>query len=303
MAVLSLAVPFLILTHILFILYWLLNGVKRQFFLSAFCIFLAIFFSYFPYKFKGKSVVSGSSFSIMNFNVRLFNHYQWIEDKNITDKISIFITENNPDIIAFQEFYNTKEILLSYPYSYKELKGVNKNFGQAIYSKYKIVNKGSLDFKGTSNNAIFIDVLKGTDTIRIYNLHLESIGIEAKNVDLEELNENKSKKLLRRIISAYTKQQAQVEQFNKHKNNCKYKIIICGDFNNTAYSWAYHKVKADLKDTFTEAGKGFGKTYSFNKYPLRIDFILVDKKFNVNQHENFDKQYSDHEPIIAKISF
>ena len=303
LSALSLTVPLLILIHIVFTVYWLINGVKKQFLLSALCIFLAIIFSYFPYKFNSKNVVSGSSFSIMNFNVRLFNHYNWIDDNDIPNKILQFIEENDPDIIAFQEFYPSIGILSGYPYIYKELKGGKNKSGQAIYSKYKIVNKGSLDFENSSNNAIFIDILKGSDTIRIYDLHLESIGIEAGNVELEDLDKDKSKKLVRRIISAFTKQQVQIEQFNEHKNNCKHKIIICGDFNNTAYSWAYHQVKDDLKDTYTEAGKGFGKTYSFNKYPLRIDFIFVDNKFSVNQHENFEIQYSDHEPIIAEISF
>jgi len=302
LSVLSLSIPFLLVVHILFILYWLLNGFKKQFLLSALIVFLAIIFSYFPYKFKGKNVISGNSLSVMDFNVRIFNHYQWIDDKNIPDKILNFVKQNDPDIISFQEFYPSKEILLNYPYNFIKLRGEKNNFGQAIFSKYKIINKGSLNFEGSANNAIFVDILKGYDTIRIYNLHLESIGIKPKNVDLGELNEKKSKKLLRRITTAFTKQQAQVEQFVKHKNNSNYKIIICGDFNNTAYSWAYRKVKSDLKDTFIEAGTGFGKTYSFKSYPLRIDFILVDKKFNVNQHENFEIQASDHEPIIAKIS-
>jgi len=34
---------------------------------------------------------------------------------------------------------------------------------------------------------------------------------------------------------------------------------------------------------------------------LRIDFILVDKKFNVNAFKSFDLDYSDHEPILATI--
>ncbi len=301
LSVLSLTLPFLIFTHILFILYWWLVGFKKQFLLSSFCILLAISFSFFPYKFKEKVVISGNNIKVMNFNVRLFNRYKWIDDKEIPSKITTFINENNPDIIAFQEYYPTEDLLLKYPYKYIELKGKNNDFGQAIYSKYKIVNKGSLNFKASSNNAIYIDIIKNNDTIRVYNIHLESLGIEAKNVDLGQLDESKSKKLLKRLTTAFVKQQAQVEQFLAHKNSYKYKTIVCGDFNNTAYSWAYHKIKGTLKDTYLEAGKGFGKTYSFNKYPLRIDFILVDKKFNVNAFKSFDLDYSDHEPILATI--
>ncbi len=298
-SVLSLTVPFLIFAHFLFIIYWVINGVKKQFFLSAICILLTIFFSYFPYKFNGKKSVNDSDITIMNYNVHLFNRYNWIKTKNISNKISDFITQNNPDIIALQEYYSSAKSDLKFPYKYVKLKGKSE-FGQAIFSKYKIINKGSLDFKETSNNAIFIDILKAEDTIRVYNLHLESFGIE---IDSLELTENNSKKLLNRLATLFAKQQPQVEQFLAHKKKCKYKMIICGDFNNTAYSWVYRKLKGDFKDTFLQAGRGFGKTFDFHNYPLRIDFILVDDKFDVQEHQNFNVKYSDHEPILAKLDF
>ena len=302
LSVLSLATPILILIHLLFILYWLLNGFKKQFFLSSFCILLAISFSHFPYKFKDTKSTSTNSFKVMNFNVRLFNLYDWFDDKEIPAKIDTFIEENDPDILAIQEYYPAKNSSFKYPYKYVKLKGKRKNFGQAIYSKYKIINKGSVDFKTSSNNAIFIDILKDKDTIRVYNIHLESFGIKAQNVDFTNFDEKKSKKLLQRLSNSFTKQQAQVEQFLQHKNKVNYKTIICGDFNNTAYSWAYRQIKGKLNDSFLEAGKGFGKTFSFNKYPLRIDFILVDPKFKINQHQNFEINLSDHEPILAILS-
>lgn len=303
LSILSLTVPLLIFIHFIFIVYWWIIGVKKQFFLSAFCIILAIGFSYFPYKFSGKNVISGNSFSVMNFNVRLFNRYHWIDDKNVPAKFLKFIDQTEPDILTIQEYYPSEDLSLDYPYKYIFYKNDKKDFGQAIYSKYKIINKGSLNFKNSSNNTIFIDIIKNSDTIRVYNLHLESLGIKEQNIELNGLNENESKKIIKRLEAAFIKQQSQVEQFIEHKNNCIYKVIICGDFNNTAYSWAYHHVKGDLKDTFLEAGKGFGKTYSFLKYPLRIDFILADKKFKVNHHQNFDKDLSDHEPILARLSF
>lgn len=301
LSVISLTVPFLIFVHVLFILYWWIIGFKKQFLLSAFILLLAISFSFFPYKFKEKKVISGNKLKVMNFNVRLFNRYEWIDDKEVPSKITAFIKQNNPDIIAFQEYYPSKDILLNYPYKFVELQGKKNDFGYAIYSKYRIINKGSLNFKGSSNNAIFVDIIKNNDTIRVYNIHLESLGIEAKNVDLVSLDETKSKRLLNRLSASFIKQQSQVEQFLKHQSQCTYKIIVCGDLNNTAYSWAYHQIRGTYKDTFLEAGKGFGKTYSFNRYPLRIDFILVDKKFNVNAHQNFNLDLSDHEPIMATL--
>lgn len=298
-SVLSLAAPVLLFSHVIFIAFWILVGFKKQFLLSTFCVFLAILFSYFPYKFSRTVTENENSFTVMSYNVRNFNRYLWIDDKEVPRKLSKFIAETNPDILSLQEYYNSKNIALNFPYQYVEFRGKKSKTGQAIFSKYKIINKGSLDFKNSRNNAIFADVLKGSDTIRIYNIHLESLGIRPDSVYLSEQN---SKRLLYRLSESFVKQQTQVEQFVQHKKNCKSDIIITGDFNNTAYSWAYDKIKHDFKDTFLQAGKGFGKTYTLKKYPLRIDFILVGEKYQVNEHNNFKIKFSDHEPILARLS-
>lgn len=302
LSIMSLAVPLLLFAHVLFIIYWLLAGVKKQFLLSFLSILLAIGLSFFPYKFKSKEVVSGSSFGVMNFNVRLFNKYQWLASEKVPEEIADFIKKEAPEIVTFQEYYDNKNFNLSYPYQYKKLNGSKKGSGLAIFSKYKIVNSGSLDFENSHNNAIFIDILRNDDTIRVYNVHLESFGIKPDSVDLN-LDETRSRKLIYRLKNSFTKQQDQVEKFLDHRSSCHYKTIISGDFNNTAFSWAYRKLKGDLNDSFIAAGQGFGKTYSFNKYPLRIDFILSDKKFKVNQHKNFEIRLSDHEPVMARFSY
>ena len=79
-------------------------------------------------------------------------------------------------------------------------------------------------------------------------------------------------------------------------------MVIAGDFNNTAYSYVYKLIKADQKDAFVTAGNGFGRTYDFKFFPVRIDFILVDERFDINGFKTFDVKYSDHYPIQAKIS-
>ena len=43
-----------------------------------------------------------------------------------------------------------------------------------------------------------------------------------------------------------------------------------------------------------------GKTFNY-LYPLRIDFILVDLNFEVNNFKTFEVPYSDHFPILARI--
>jgi endonuclease/exonuclease/phosphatase family metal-dependent hydrolase len=48
----------------------------------------------------------------------------------------------------------------------------------------------------------------------------------------------------------------------------QYPIIICGDMNNSAYSYVYRNIKGTLKDSFEEAGKGLGQLISSSTIPL-----------------------------------
>jgi endonuclease/exonuclease/phosphatase family metal-dependent hydrolase len=162
-------------------------------------------------------------------------------------------------------------------------------------------------FPNSNNNVIFADIKRGKNTIRVYNMHLQSIKISPDvseiNNNIEVINQKKSEKLFNRIRIAFTQQQEQAEIFKAHKNNCDYPMIICGDMNNSAFSYVYRNIKGKLKDSFEEAGEGFGATYKFKYYPARIDYIFADGTMEVKQFESFpDFQNSDHYPIMAKFS-
>ncbi|MEC3907000.1 endonuclease/exonuclease/phosphatase family protein [Tamlana sp. 2201CG12-4] len=236
----------------------------------------------------------------MNYNVRLFDLYDWIPEKDTELKIVEFIKKESPDILSIQEYHPHKNVDLSFfKYKYEKLSGKKTKYGQAIFSKFPIVNSGSIEFPDTSNNAIFADVVKEGDTIRVYNIHLESMRIDAK---VETLKKEDSERLFNRISNTFKMQQLQADLFLKHKNTCNHKMVICGDFNNTAFSYVYRKIKGDLNDTFKKAGNGFGRSYNFKFFPVRIDFILSDEAFAVNGFKSYNEQYSDHFPVMATLS-
>ncbi len=296
-AVVSLFVPVLILINAIFAVYWILKLDKR-FLLSS--LILAGGWSFVSplYKLTEKKILLNNDLKIMSYNVRLFNHYSWTDDSKIPEKISALINEKAPDIIAFQEFYKTPKASISYPYSYIKTSALSHKFGLAIYSKYPILNKGSLNFKNSGNNIIFADILVKKDTIRIYNIHLESLKI---NPNTAHFGQENSEKLFKRLEKGFQKQATQAAQFLAHEQQWKGKKVICGDFNNTAYSWVYQQIAAGKKDAFVEAGKGFGKSFHY-LFPLRIDFILTDTSIAVHQFKTIPKHYSDHYPILARIA-
>ena len=300
LSVLSLGVPLLIILNIVFFVYWLLR-VKKQILLSLVVLLLGWNHVGSLYKFSfSKKVKDSENISIMTYNVRLFNKFEWLPSKTVKQEIINFIETENPDILCLQEYRTGDPIVLDGYYNYNALPiDRTVKWGQVIYSKFPIINSGSLEFPNTNNNGIFVDFVKQNDTIRLYTLHLQSSGIQA---DVNHLNKEKSGQLFRQVSSTFKAQQSQVELLQKHRANCKYKTIITGDFNNTPYSYTYNKIKGDdLIDAFEEAGNGFGKTYDFKFFPLRIDFILVDETFTVNGFKNYDIKLSDHYPIKATL--
>lgn len=300
LSVLSLLVPVFIIINFIFLIYWILN-VRKQFLLSLFVLVIGYSHVTSLYKFSGNTTeTSQNSITVMSYNVRLFNIYEWIKEESVDQKIVDLVKSESPDIIAFQEFHKNQEADFKfYPYKYVALKGRNKKTGQAIFSKFPIVHKGSLQFPNTPNNAIYIDIVQHNDTIRVYNLHLESLRINPKE---EEFSQENSERLLKRMANTFKMQQSQAELFELNRKNCNYKKIILGDFNNTQFSNVYKTIKGTMKDAFVEAGNGFGKTLDYPFFPMRIDFILADESCTIHQFQTFSEHYSDHFPIKSVIS-
>jgi vancomycin resistance protein VanJ len=297
-AVLSLLVPVLIVLNGLFVIYWMVK-LKKQVLLSSIALTLGFFFSTPFYKVSEKTSALNTDIKVMSYNVKSFDWFQTKNEKNDLKSGFEFITQENPDLILIQEYYQSSKIQLDFPYKYIKKHNNSSNFGMAIYSKLKIINSGSLELKNTHNNIIFVDVLNQKDTIRVYNLHLESLKIKPNE---ENFGEENSEKLIKRIGTSFKKQADQTALFLEHQKNWKGKQIIGGDFNNTAYSWVYNQIAKDKKDAFIEAGKGFGKTYNYF-FPTRIDFMLTDPTAIINRFTTSSVGYSDHYPILSKISW
>ena len=295
--IISLAVPVLLALNIFFIIYWIIK-LKKYFTISLISIILGIGYISNIYKFSEKKIFLNDDLKVMSYNVRLFNHYNWSTDSTIVKKISSFIAEKEPDVLSIQEYYDAENLQLKYPYQFIKTKSNFNKFGLAIFSKFNIINSGSLDLKESANNIIYTDILKDKDTIRVYNIHLESLKMNTSQENFGIIN---SDKLLEQMEASFQKQAKQVELFLQHEKKWDGKKILCGDFNNTAFSWVYRELSNEKQDAFKEAGKGLGKTFNY-WYPLRIDFILTDANFDINNFKTFDIPYSDHYPILARLN-
>lgn len=303
LSVLTLFLPLMLIINVLFFIFWGIQF-KRQIVLSSLVLLLGITFINKFYKFSSPEFVPTiGDITVMSYNVRLFNKFEWSDKKTVPIEISDFIKLQKPDILCIQEFSNAVDFDYShFRHKYVLSKGKKIRTGQAIFSNFPIIYSGEIVFPNSNNNVIFADVKINADTVRVYNMHLQSIKITPDvnqlNEDIQGIDKKKSERMFSRMSSAFEIQQQQAEIMSKHKADCHHPIIICGDMNNSAFSYVYRVIRGDLQDTFEEAGKGFGKTYDFNYYPARIDYIFADPFFDVKHFNNFPEVVdSDHFPI------
>ena len=302
-AVLSVLLPLVFLCNTLFVVYWIFK-LKKFFLLSLCFILIGLYIHPSIYKLEhSKDFEALDTFSILSFNTRDFNVNKAIKKDNIDSLIIDFIEKEDADIVCFQEFYHAmkrSDKLADYPYKfvdfvYGETSG---RVIQAIYSKFPILKVEPIEFPKSANSAIYANILINGDTVRLYNLHLQSFKIRPTVKTIK--NEN-SKRLFGRIKMVMNLQQQQVGIIKDHCNKSPYKNVLVGDFNNTSFSNIYKNIKGDFKDSFLEAGKGFGRTYDLKGIPMRIDFIMADDYFKILEHQNYDVKLSDHYPIKATL--
>lgn len=281
---------------------------KKVIYLSSIALIMSYFFStpIFKTKSKFKALAKDNSFSIMSFNSQL-SYYSGGKKENVKSqqkKIIHFLNQEKPSILCLQEARTGLSEKLNYPYH------TIFNFNH-IYSNYEIISGKQLNFNETSsNNSCFADLIIHRDTIRVYNLHLESLHLgndeynlfqEWDETPIEKQLQTKSKALSTKISHASHKRVTQVDQIIKSIKNSPYPTVICGDFNDVPQSFIYRKLTKTHKDAFLEAGKGLGTTYRNLIFPFRIDFILANEQWSVFNFLVLDDKLSDHQAIRCDI--
>ncbi len=319
---LALITPYLLLTLLLFILFWLISKPK-------WCIIsviaLSIGYKQLPVVFawNGDSGFikrkSENSFRIADWNVQSFNGLTTnaAAKKRVRIEVAESILKNNPDIICMQEFNsassenNISLFSKTHPYHYfsKDYHRAQSDYqsGCIIFSKYPVIDSGKIAFP-SAESLIYIDILKGTDTLRIFTTHLQSFKFKKgdyENIEKIKGSENNafsaSKSLISKMKLAYQKRGVQTNIVQKALNESPYPSLICGDFNDVPNSYTYFNIKQDWQDAFLKKDFGIGRTFISLAPTLRIDYILVGNEFEVKQFDRIDEALSDHIMLLADI--
>jgi hypothetical protein len=175
-------------------------------------------------------------------------------------------------------------------------------------TSFPIVDMNEIRFEGTGNMAIYTDILVGVDTIRIFNVHLQSYGINPENYSIVEspmLDEKRDLREVRdmagKLKRAFKMRATQVLKIREQIDGSPYPVILCGDFNDTPLSYSYQILKRNLNDAFIQSGHGVGRTYVGKLPSFRIDNIFYADKFESYNFTTHDFILSDHLPISCDL--
>jgi endonuclease/exonuclease/phosphatase family metal-dependent hydrolase len=320
----GLGYPVMVLVNLLFVFYWLIQ-LRPRFLISLIAILAGwMHLTGYVQANLGTTVPDKTKarFKLMSYNVRLFDLYNWSHNKETRSHIFDLIKEEAPQILCLQEFYNSDKgdfrnldtlvKLQKAKYCHAEYTLTLRNrdhWGIATFSSFPIVNKGKITFQTRSNNiCIFTDLKIDDDTVRVYNVHMQSINFgysDYKFIDKVIKNDTtsdeleNSKNILRRLKRAFVKRAAQADMIAEHIRSSPYPVIVCGDFNDTPSSYVYHTIRgSSFTDAFRESGNGFGRTFVWKIPAFRIDYIINDPKFKTYDFRTLrEDDLSDHYPV------
>ncbi len=296
-SLISLAIPFFIVLNLIGLLLSLMFKMKRWW---VYLLLLLLAWPFFNVllQFNKHDSIDKEDVKVLSYNVKWFvdareNNYQDVID---------WLLEQEADILCLQEFYPRKNISsrIMKDGGYQNAT-IDSRFNVALYSKYPIVNKGLLFPDSELNNVLYADLQKGDQVIRVYSVHLQSMGINPDKIQDREGIQTEYEDVKLKLLNGGKERANQVEVLLEHAKGSPHPVIIAGDFNDTPFSHNYFKLKRRYNNSYEQKGQWMGVTYN-GKIPfLRIDNHFYDQerldliRFNTLG----DIYYSDHFPLIG----
>jgi endonuclease/exonuclease/phosphatase family metal-dependent hydrolase len=182
-----------------------------------------------------------------------------------------------------------------------KMKKNNHNNGMAIFSKYPILKSEVIQQDTTSANAVlYADIKIEKDTLRIYNAHFESMNLQLHRFKTPDNTIGNFRELISKLKKGSINRSIKINSLIEHTQNSPYPFIICGDFNETPYSYIYQQLQALFTNSFEAAGNGFGFTLNSPLFFLRIDHHFYGKGITAKNFKvDRTMSISDHFPTLG----
>jgi len=334
MAFLALGFPYLACSLIIFIIIWFF--IKKKVAVFLLLLFFAGYknlFATFALDFsaqKDKVAKAPGALRILTWNVRNFDNPSTYADtpKAIRRQMFNYIRDSEADVLCLQEFTehiangalsNTTELVdLGYVYYYKT-NDITQIFpygnfisGTAIFSKVPLIDSGKTLLGDSSypEHVAHVDLMMHDKRIRIFSAHFKSLNLFVDKSYPGTLvpfhNDTNFIRRSGRLEKIKTFDQDHAKEALIAKTELKkspYAVVFTADMNSVPTSYAFHLMSSGLKDAFVAKGWGLGTTMDNLPNTLRIDLLLVDKKFCIRGYHKEEIHLSDHFPQMVDLQW
>src|SRR5260221_1802203 len=209
-----------------------------------------------------------NAFSVLSLNAKFFRKPKTYDAFSL-DMIK-WVAKDSSDIKCIQEYSTdnrwepldaTKQITMPGYHAFtlqSKVEDRDHNPGLAIFTKFDILDSGVVwEDTTTSNGTIFVDLLVRKDTLRVYNVHLGSMGLNVGQYKNPHYYGYKLKTLVAKLRHGATNRSAQIDRIIEHSKTSPYPYLIGGDFNETPYSYNYLRLRRHFSNAFEKKGKDF----------------------------------------------
>lgn len=275
-----------------------------------------------------RTVSENRGLRILTWNVRCFDTPQSeiYSPTSVRMKMFRFMDSVDADIVCLQEFvqlneerfYNNIQVLdsLGYHYYYFPFqKNIVYSYGllrqgSAIFSKVPIMKFGKtlLGDPSLPEYLLYADVSFQNKPVRIFTGHFKSIHLFQAQHDENDITPLQFDSNFVYTASQFTKlkvfgqehaKQAKIAKAEMEKS--EYPVVLGMDMNSVPTSYTYHTMHNGLQDAFIKKGAGLAATLDSLPPTLRIDFLLVDKSFEIKKYDLAELHLSDHFPQVVDL--
>ena len=269
----------------------------------------------------GSQTETDKTISILTYNTQRMGGFR----KPAENEVLQYILQTDADIVCLQEVevyqdnqYLTlgelREAMQGYPYCYFAFSVHNnrRQFGNAVFSKYPILDRENVEYASRSNGTCRCDIVVDTDTLRLFCNHLESYRFSADSLR-DSTTTGSLRRLYHMLPTLWGKGRGRTEQAQAVRNEIDrspYPVLVVGDFNDTPISASYRIIADGLSDAFLSTSwLRWGTTYRMSlqlaghplTLPFRIDYILSSPELTPLDCTIDTVRYSDHYPVRAKL--
>lgn len=310
-AMLVYVLPLLIAANAVMIIYWLIR--RKWLFALIPVITIACCIPYIGTMWQFRSLDKKAADAQPGIKIATYNVFMFNRETSgfIAQDILAEMRRQNVDVLCMQEYSDVSGDKKNSD-SYKEYFPYMR-FGRddmVIYSRYPIKDSKKILFEDTNNSAMWADIDVKGDKVRVFNVHLETTGIngtqhrirgmQAKGYEIDD------SKILQTIFGNYMLgimfRSTQANLIADEVRTSENPVILCGDFNDVPYSYVYNTMLGNMVDGFKECGSGWAQTYRLGHKPVRIDYIFHDEVMKGLSYYKSELTYSDHYPIFMKLS-